>query len=547
MLAPVYDGEALKRLPIQSMLASLPDRSVPLLRAALVAALATFAVTYVVRSMHWPLAVDSPIMHYVVFLMRHGLRPYVDITDNNMPGAYLTESWAMTIFGASDLAWRLYEFSLLSLMTLALVAISWPYDWLAGVYAGGLFLLTHAVEGPDYAAEREEVMTALLLLGYAALFAGVRRRQPLLLLPFGLATALAASIKPTFAPLALLLLALAWSHLRRQETGLGLRPYVLWTIAGFALVSAAILIFLLQQHAFSGFLFTLRAITPSYVGLNRPNYVRLAAKIFPKSFVPLLLLAGILLLRYRGWTWEHWALVLGAAVGALSYLVQGKDYPHHRYTFVVFLLLLCCLELTAALRRPGWPRLLAAAALVYTVGVSVPRSLHILSEVVDHSDFALALEQDLRALGSDRPQLMLQDKVQCFDLVFGCFNALYHLDVVENSAFTGDLLLFSPSDSAAVRFYRNLFWARAIKDPADVLVVSNEWFFGHATYDKLNTWPEFREYLARDYVEVLARDFPFEDRHTPSNSPEDPPHAYRIYLRVQSPLRRRAQQLGWRP
>lgn len=526
------------------------SRPLLLLRAVLLLALGAFTLAFIVRSLHWPLVVDSPIMHYVVFLMRHGLRPYTDITDNNMPGAYLTESWAMSLFGPSDLAWRIYEFFLLGLMTAAMVVIarrpSRP-DWLAGVYAGGLFLLMHAVEGPDYAAEREEVMTALLLVACAALFTAVRQRRPAWLLLFGFTAALASAIKPTVAPLGLLLLLLAIFQLRKPPTRLA--PYLAWASAGAALVALAILSFLVQHHALSGFLFTLRTVTPAYAGLNRPNYLHLLGKIFPKSLLPLPLIAATLLVRSgrEHWTWERWCLLLAAAFGALSYLVQGKDYPHHRYTFVAFIFLLCCLEITAALRARGWPQALAVATVLFSIVFTVPHYSRLLFEVVDHSDLTLSLEHDLQQLGGGQPQQTLGDKVQCFDLVAGCLNSLYHLGLVENSAFTGDLLLFSPTDGPLVRFYRNLFWQRATHDPATVLVVSNEWFFGTASFNKLNTFPGFPPYLQANYTEVLARQFPLEDRRAPSNSPDDPPRAYRIYVRNGSPLLQSAQQLGWRP
>ena len=541
-----------------------PSRLLDLLRAALLLALGAFTLAFIVRSLHWPLVVDSPIMHYVVFLMRHGLRPYTDITDNNLPGAYLTEIWAMSLFGPSDLAWRIYEFFLLAVITVAMVVIArrpGRPGWLAGIYAGGLFLLMHAVEGPDYAAEREEVMTALLLVACAALFTAVRRQRPAFLLLFGFTAALASAIKPTVAPLGLILLVLALRHLR--STSIRLAPYLAWASAGATLVALAILAFLVQHHALSGFLFTLRTVTPAYAGLTHPNYPHLIGKIFPKSLLPLPLVAAALLLqRDRNWDWERWRLLLAAPFGALSYLIQGKDYPHHRYTFVAFVLLLCTLEITAALRTPswrgasdvparpsarGWPQALAVVTVLFSIVFTVPHYTRLLFEVVDHSDLTPSLEQDLQQLGGGRPEQTLQNKIQCFDLVAGCLNSLYHLGVVENSAFTGDLLLFSPRDTPLVRFYRNLFWQRAQHDPATVLVVSNEWFFGTASFSKLNTFPGFLPYLQANYTEVLARDFPLEDRRSPSNSPDDPPRAYRIYIRNGSPLLQSAQQLGWHP
>ncbi len=527
-------------------LATASSRPLLLLRAALLLALGAFTVTFIVRSLHWPLVVDSPIMHYVVFLMRHGLRPYSDITDNNMPGAYLTESWAMSLFGPTDLAWRMYEFFLLGTIIVAMAVIARRQNWLAGVYAGGLFLLMHAVEGPDYAAEREEVMTALLLVACAALFTAIRRQRPAFLLFFGFAAALASAIKPTVAPLGLVLLVLAlW---KRRTTSVRPVPYLAWATAGAGLVALAIVVFLVQHGALTGFLFTLRTVTPAYAGLNRPNYLHLLGKIFPKSLLPFPLVVAALLLRNgRQWDWERTCLLLGAAFGALSYFAQGKDYPHHRYTFVAFVLLLCCLEITAALRTRGWPQACAVAVVLFSIVFTVPHYSRLLREVVDHSDFTLALEQDLRQLGGGQPQQTLQDKVQCFDLVAGCLNSLYHLGVVENSAFTGDLLLFSPTDSPLVRYYRNLFWQRARQDPAIVLVVSNEWFFGAASFNKLDTFPGFAHYLQNNYTDVLARDFPLEDRRSPSNSPTDPPRAYRIYIRNESPLLQSAHQLGWTP
>src|SRR5206468_11638940 len=90
-----------------------PTHAITVLRAAVVVVLTAATLWYFYKSIHWQLMVDSPIMHYVKFLMDHGREPYTDITDNNMPGAYFTEAWAMHIFGGSDLGWRIYEYFLL--------------------------------------------------------------------------------------------------------------------------------------------------------------------------------------------------------------------------------------------------------------------------------------------------------------------------------------------------------------------------------------------------------------------------------------------------
>ncbi len=365
------------------------------------------AVYFVVISIHWPLALDSPIMHYVNFLMRHGMRPYTDITDNNMPGAYYTEGLAMRVFGDGDLAWRMYDYFLLLLMFVALVMIARPYDWRAGVFAGGIFLAIHGPEGPNFAVEREQVITVLLVVGYLALFAAVRQRRPAWLLVFGLAGGLAASIKPTFLPLSLGLMVLMAIVLRRRR--IAMLPYLLWGFAGLAAVFAYDLGFLLRYHAVQGFVFILREVLPAY-GAQRRVPLHALLTSFDHRFLLLCLLAVPLAWmnwqRAGEWSWERWALLLGAGFAALSYVAQGKGFPHHRYAILVPVLLLIGMELMQGLRGVqslGAARWLAVACSVFVLVVMIPRQMLAMHRVVVDREFTSSLESDLRRLGGAVP------------------------------------------------------------------------------------------------------------------------------------------------
>ena len=507
------------------------DRRLASLRVVIIVALTAGLAYYIVNSIHWPLMVDSPIMHYVTFLTDHGFTPYQTITDNNMPGAYLTERWAMAVFGGGDLGWRLYEFFLLGALTLGMIVIARPYDWLAGFLAGGLFTLLHGTEGPKYAVEREEVMATLLILGYAACFTAVRRQRPAFMLLFGFATSLAAAIKPTLAPLAVVVLALAaWAVVRQKRPAL---PFVLWTVAGFLITALLVLQFLFRYKALSAFVYVVRVITPSYVALWHPGFGHMLARSWPVSFLPLLPLALVALLVNRQWNWEKTALAAGFFFGFASFFIQQKGFNHHRYTYLCFFLLLAAIELLTLLGSTGWPRAVAVATLLLVVLFLVPYDIRKQRAVVPNSDFTLQLEQDLRNLGgADR----LERKVMCFDLVFGCLNALYHEGIVQNSGFTGDLLFFSGSDNAASRHYKAMFWDLARQNPAEVLVISNEWFGQEPSFSKLQRWPEFLSFLSDNYTEVVTRRFPSEGEHRPA--PLTDPHieAYRIYIRRGSSL-----------
>lgn len=362
---------------------------------------ATF-IYYIVTSWHWRLAIDSPVMHYVVFLLKHGLKPYREISDNNMPGAYFTEAVAMRLFGPSDLGWRLYEYTLLAVMTLALTHLARQWDWAAGLLAAWLFLVLHANEGPQYAGEREFVLTVLFLLAFIALFAAVDRRQASWMLAFGLASGLAASIKPTYLPLPLAVFALALAVLfRRRQLTLA---YTAYALAGLAFIFACTLGYLLQQRALSDFLFVLQTVIPAYARLpSQTTSAELLRHAVPRSglfFVVASIPFAVANWRYYGaWTWKQATFLLGALFGLLSYFVQHKGFSHHRYTLCVFLYFLCAIEIFRALKLPGWPRAAAPAVIVVLLAIS-PHALTVASSWSPSSDLELSIERDLSRFGS---------------------------------------------------------------------------------------------------------------------------------------------------
>jgi hypothetical protein len=165
-----------------------------------------------------------------------------------------------------------------------------------------------------------------------------------------------------------------------------------------------------------------------------------------------------------------------------------------------------------------------------------------LYHVVGHSDYTSALEADLHTLGGAKD---LQDKVQCLDLTTGCLNALYHLRIVENTGYTGDMLLFTKQQNGATIYYRDIYWQRMRNDPATVIVLSNQDMEESRGFGRLDNWTWFSSYLQKNYTEVIARDFPHEGLAA-SAVPVAPPDAaaYRIYIRNQTPLLEAGKRLS---
>jgi hypothetical protein len=314
-------------------------------RLLLAASLVMVSVALVVMTWRWPLVWDAQVFHYIHFLIDHGFVPYRDIPDINMPGVYVLEGWAMQVFGGSDLAWRVYDFVLLGLLSLAMIVITLPYDWLAGLFAGVMFALLHANDGPWNSVERDEVMTVLIVVAYAFLFEGVRRRKPWLLLAFGLSLGMAATIKPTTAPLGLVLLAMAAWNLRQRDESVA--SYLWYSIAGATVAGAISLSFLLRHHALHAFIETAHRAIPFYASLEHAD-VGTLIRFLPKK-IEVVMLPFALAVAFGQKQWKHWeryALLLGVAFGVFSYLAQGKGYDYHRYPFAAFVLRWMATELT---------------------------------------------------------------------------------------------------------------------------------------------------------------------------------------------------------
>jgi hypothetical protein len=509
-------------------------------RWAVVVVLVGAAVYFGFVSWRWPVMVDSAVMHYVNFLMQHGMKPYRDITDNNMPGAYLAEGWAMRVFGAGDRGWRVYDYCLLMTLTAGLAYLARRRDWVAGFFAGGLFLVLYAADGPRFAVEREEVITVLLVLSYVALFEAVSRRRAWLGLVFGLTGGMAGAIKPTFLPLTLGLLVFAAVVLWRRRVS----PWstVGWAAGGIAMVGAVNVWFLLHYGVMNDFVFILRKVIPAYVGGFKTPLAVMVQQTLPVSLLVLLVLGALAgVANWRAeirWNWEQMALAGGAVFSLASFYLQGKAFQHHRYTYEVLLLLLLGMEFTTCLRRRGWSQGLAVLAFGITCLWVVPHQLRTLSRLALGSEFMTSLEGDLQQMGGPAA---LQDKVQCFDMVYGCLGALEHMQIVENTGFTGDMLFFAGQDGVAAAYYKAMFWRLARRDPAAVLVVSNEWFQRENSFRKLEAWPQFDQYLAQNYTLVEERRFEGEGlKRLPPRPKGDRAEAYRIYVRKGSALAERA-------
>ncbi len=502
----------------------------------------------------WPLVNDPALMHYVVFLMKRGLPPYREISDYNLPGAYVPEwvsgwvsGWVPTRL-ASGLhlsepgMWRVMDAAVELLAVSAMVKIAGRRRWFAGVFGGSLLALYHGRDGMEHAGQRDLWLTMLLLWAVGALLAAMRsldrmeaaRRAGL----FGLLVGAACTIKPLAAVWLLLMLPLVAS--RAQDR---------WRLmaaagAGLLLPALGVLVFLLHWQAAGALLQVLRIMLPYHAGLHDGPLPQLLRQSTLPSVAKLLcfLLPLFALERYwfsslrRAWSaelmgeWyggaERFLLLLCVALGLFAFLYQGKGYPYHRYPYIAFLFLLAGLEFTAAARSPRVVmRALGAGGLLFGVCLCAPSYLRGAAQSHSATPAVPAMAQALGVAAGPGGIESLDRQVQCIDTVSGCTDTLLalHLEQATGTLYDESLFPQTPSGWAvrttgplpgqrlpeAVRLSQQRFQAQlAAYGAPRVMLVSNVLFpEGPDGYRKLALWPWFDAYLRQHYVLVSQQEF----------------------------------------
>jgi hypothetical protein len=471
---------------------------------------------FAIRTAHWKQVNDPAQLHYLCFLMDHGMAPYRDLLEINMPGTYLVNWSVMHSLGGGSAAWRAFDFALMGMAAGAMIAIAWPYEWLAGVFGATLFILFHGRDGAGQAGQRDFIIAALLLCAYAFLFESFRSRRIGLMFGFGLSAGIACTIKPIPLPFALLLLILAAVRFRRE--GESVRKALLYALAGLLTPLAIVGAFLVSKHALGSFWYLLRVELPFYETLGRvPVSTLLKLMATPSTRALAIITLAIAVMKRDWWNWEGKLLVLGILFGVASYLGQGKAFPYHRYPMLAFLFLFAGLQIIPALRAQRRVRSLAIAGVTFVV-VLAPLYVREASRKVWDPKFADSLTTDLSHLGGQQ----LSGHVQCLYTPADCDTVLYRMRLMQSTGLFYDYLIFGSPQQRVIHDSRGKFWPQFQSNMPEVVVVGSGLFPSDRGYGKLDSWPLFEQELARDYYLYDDRSFP------PAEAGRK---AYRIYVR----------------
>ena len=524
-------------------------------------------------SFHWPLVGDAVSVHYLILLLTHGMAPYRQIVDAQMPGTYLVDWAVLHLFGKSAMGLRLFDYflSLAAIVSMLLIAWNPMAVWIqrittdsrfAAFLAGGLFVLVHGRDGVEQSGQRDLIMAVLLLAEYAAVFHAWRRQSVALLGIAGLCAATAISIKPTIFPAALVILIISFIRLQQRRELLFASAMAIFV--GLLIPAAGVLAFLLRENALHAFLNALVGMWPYYAKLQ-PLPVSYLVYHSISPLLPLVYVGvGLFLLRmgHKGKSsvavggsvavsssringWERLALYSGLLCSLFSFVAQRKGFIYHRYPFLAFLLLILLLEF-----REAWVfspvdsshdrKQIKAIQFTGVLGCSIaalalaPICTYKVSRFDwRNDDYYQHLGPELNALGGPA----LSGHVQCLDAFSGCISTLYRDNLVQSTGFLVDFYLFPPTaadrtPNSVVVEMRQHFWSDIQANPPKVFIVSKQVFPGGPshpdTYDKLTWWPQFNDYLKAHYD--------LEEEWTPSREVFWSSHpqkavGYRIYVR----------------
>ena len=488
---------------------------------------AALVAGFVFASWHWPMVGDAAFMHYIIFLMHHGMAPYRDIADMNLPGSYLLEATSMEVFGPGSFGWRLYDFALLAIASVSLITILRPRGRLAGITASALFILIHGRDGVLMSGERDFAAAVFLLLAVALLFEGIRKR-PSSALTYslvgcsGIVSGLACCVKPTLLPMVVALF--LWMSWCLHKRSVSITPFAIALIMGLIMPVIAMMDFLFRERVFHAFWGDLHGLIAYHAALDPVSLSYLVTQsISPLLGLFVLWIVAAFVLRKSQNDQERMALVLCAICGFLSYVLQRKGFWYQRYPFLAFLLPLFATDFARLIQSRSRWRLVGIAGVV--AGVVLATQCLIRLDTFDHAEPARPLLADLETI--DSPQ-RLSSHIQCMDTIGDCLDTLYAARIVQSTGFLYDCYLLD-GNNPTVLALRRQFWYQLLLNPPKVIVVTDSVCYQPIrSFNKYGRWPEFQSYLAVNYT--LARESGVQKLVRYWSRPLTP-FAYRIYVR----------------
>jgi hypothetical protein len=216
-------------------------------------------------------------------------------------------------------------------------------------------------------------------------------------------------------------------------------------------------IYLQHWHLTSAFVETVTVLVPSLMRIGGRSISHLVVHSISSVMLPVVLFwIPIAYRRHLDLSFERLALLIGVVVGLLSFYLQRKGYPYHRYPSEAILLVVIGLDFNKVIEEIGlkghwrWPSVVAFLGLVSGVFVVGGGSLvHAMGQDWHNQEFNSLLKTDLEHFGGQA----LSGHVQYLDNTDFCIPALYNLQLVQATGTMYDCYMLSPDVAPHVKVF----------------------------------------------------------------------------------------------
>lgn len=357
MPTPNQSGAASPGVKVREASASYFRRIFPHLTRLVLGLLAALLCAQAALSLRWRMEHDTPLFHYVAFLMdERGRFPYRDIFETSMPGTFAFHYLVVKLFGYGDTAFRLVDLALLALLLGATCAFMRRFGRAPAAASAVTFGLVYLSKGQTMSLQKDYLGVVPVACALACLPRRFEERAALWrFAAAGALFGLSALIKPHLI-LGLPVVFGALLAFRREGREKSLRDFFRCAAAcGLALLAPPLLaaLWLYANSALGGFARVFFDYLPLHValtgaqehltGLERAFYLFEQTLQFG-GYGPLLLCALFALYHFAAQPGRpREAVASGAALAlcALAYLVYptlgGKFWDYHFMPTAYFL------------------------------------------------------------------------------------------------------------------------------------------------------------------------------------------------------------------
>jgi hypothetical protein len=282
--------------------------------------------------LNFPLGYNQNVYHYMGAVLKDGGAPYRDFVDRKGPMGLLVYSLAAVLFGESDLAYRFFDWLILTGIGICLYKfIRKTFSPLAAFGGATLWFMHTLLDGPGNTGD----VTNLIVLGVLAAAILLEKPSAARLFAVGFVAAVIGWVKPT----AWLIVGPMLVYALRDER-LFLGKSLMFIAFGFALFSGLIIAYLHFTRSLTGF-YEAVVLDPILAYVPKTQFI-LGHNVrgFAKWLLadPVFRIGGLFGLFWGKATTQTHRRARHAAIGGmLAVFVESRFWPYHFTPILPFL------------------------------------------------------------------------------------------------------------------------------------------------------------------------------------------------------------------